>query len=136
MPPKTMRCCKLLRLYLEKLQTLIKGGTCARRKEGAHRKGIRRPSCAMSDAMVRSTRLRASSLKALPMSRKPELQQEVQDGSQGRPCAQHAKRSMSMCCRPRQAFLAWLSLWPHAAGAAEDSARSGKGCCGALQEPV
>ena len=65
-----------------------------------------------------------------------ELQQEVQDGSQGRPCAQHATRSMSMCCRPRQAFLAWLSLWPHAAGAAEDSARSGKGCCGALQEPV
>ena len=68
-------------------------------------KGMSRPSCAMSDAMVRSTRLRDSSLKALPNLPEAELQQEVQDGAQGRPCAQHAKRSMSACCWPRNTLV-------------------------------
>ena len=48
-------------------------------------KGMSRPSCAMSDAMVRSTRLRDSSLKALPTSRKPSCSRKFRMAPRGAP---------------------------------------------------
>ncbi len=52
---------------------------------GAHMKGMRRPSCATSAAMVRSTALRASTQKALPTSRKPSCSRKFRMAPSGAP---------------------------------------------------